>query len=114
MANCGVPQKTSLTRLPFPGPLQFANLAQHEIALQSTDAEDEENSVQVVDLMLEGPGQQVVRFPFKPITLEILGANFYFGSARDFLPDVGQTQTALLFKNLSFLAHHLRIDQGNL
>ena len=90
MANCGVPQKTSLTRLPVPGPLQFANLAQHEIALQRTDAEDEENSVQVVDFMLEGPGQQVVRFPFKPVTLEILSADFYFGGARDLLPNVGQ------------------------
>ncbi len=103
MANCGVPQKTSLiARLPFPGSLQFADLAQHEIALQRTDAEDEENSVQVVDLMLEGASQQLVGFPFKPIALQILGAYFDLRGARDFLPNVGQAETALLLDR-SFL-----------
>ena len=55
--------------LPVPGSLQLANLAQHKIALERTDAEDEENSVQVVNLMLKGTGQQVIGFAFYPIPL---------------------------------------------
>ena len=57
-------QPSTIPRLPFSGSLQLANLAQHKIALERTDAEDEENSVQVVDLMLKGAGQQVIGFTF--------------------------------------------------
>src|SRR5580704_3733990 len=70
MANCGVPQKTSLiARLPFPRTLQLADLAQDEIALESADAEDEEYPVEMVDFMLEGASQQVVGVTFKPVAL---------------------------------------------
>jgi len=43
--------------LPFPGSLQLAYLAQHKIALERTDAEDEEDPVQMVDFVLKRAGQ---------------------------------------------------------
>jgi hypothetical protein len=58
-----------MARLPFSSPLEFADFAQHKIPLQSTDAKDEENSVEVVNLMLKGAGQQVIGLSFKPFSL---------------------------------------------
>src|SRR5271168_227389 len=66
-ANCGVPQKTNFTALPLASLLQLADAALDQIALQGTDPEDEQDAIQVIDLVLKGPGQQlfaVVLAPF--------------------------------------------------
>src|SRR6202167_3429614 len=100
--------------LPFPGSLQLADLAQHKIALERTDAEDEENPIQVIDFMLKGARQQLVGFPFKPIALHILGAYFDLRGASDFLANIRQAETALLLEYFPFFGDHLGIDQGDL
>src|ERR1700677_1712419 len=99
--------------LPVSRSLQFADLAHRKIALKRTDAEDEEYPVQMVDFMLKGAGQEVIRVALKPVAAHILGPYFDLRGASNLLPNIGKAETAFLLVYLSFARHDLRIDQDN-
>src|SRR5271170_4870496 len=98
-ANCGVPQKTSfivgsLGALPLASLLQFANAALNEVALQGADSEDEQDAVEVIDLVLKSPCQQLLSIVVAPLAIERLGTDLDDRCARDLLVDVWQAEAA--------------------
>ena len=84
-----------LGALPLAGFLQLADLAQDEIALQRADAEDEEDAVEVIDLMLEGTRQQLFAFESRTTRRRSSWAlTLTFGARDDLLANVGQAEAA--------------------
>src|SRR5580698_3889893 len=95
-ANCGVPQKTSfkrppvsvMGRLPLAFALQLANLAQVQVALERAHAKDEQDSVQVIDLMLHGAREQFFAVHLVPFAVLVLRADAHPGRAHHLLANV--------------------------
>src|SRR5215469_15327399 len=110
-AKRGVPQKTSFTALPPTFALHLADFAEDHVALQPAHAEDEQRSVQVVDLMLEGARQQFLAVHFEPFAVFVLRADLHLGAADDLLPDFGETQAAFLLVLSALLEGDLRVHQ---
>src|SRR6266567_7715877 len=111
-AKRGVPQKTNLTELPRALALHLANFAQRHVALQPAHAEDEQHAVEVVDLVLEGAGQQFVAVHLKPFAVCVLRTDFHFEGTDDLFTDLGKAEAAFLFVLLALLEDDLRIDQN--
>ncbi len=86
-ANCGVPQNTTrlgaITPYHSPERLQLANLPQRQIALQLAQPKNKQHPVQVIDLMLKRPRQQLLALHFKPLALHILRPHLRTFAARD-------------------------------
>src|SRR6185312_4005760 len=121
-ANPGVPQKTSLNRVAAPviktSPCAFvlhlADLAQIQAAFQRAHAEDEQNSVQVIDLVLKGARQQFLAIHLEPLALLVLRAHLHPGRALHLLTNIGKAQTALFFVLFAFFVRDRRIDEDQL
>src|ERR1017187_4559280 len=101
-ANCGVPQKTSLTDLPCAFALHLADPAQGQVALQTAHAKDKQHSVQVVNLVLKTTRKQRFAVHLKPLSLLILGAHAHLGRPHYLLVDVRETEAAFFFVLLAF------------
>src|SRR3954452_95466 len=86
-ANCGVPRKMvriglrgrhdarSRGLFPFPGFDQLLDLAFDQVPFQRTDVGNEQDSVEVIDLVLHRARQQILASSLEPLAFEILGAN---------------------------------------
>jgi hypothetical protein len=100
--------------LPLAVFLHFANLAQKQIALQRAYAKDEEDSIEMIDLMLKGSRQQFVSIHFKPLSLNILSADAHLFGSRHPFTNLRQAQAALLLILLALFVNNLGIDENNL
>src|SRR5208282_220928 len=97
--------------LPGAFALHPANLAEIEAALESAHAEDEQDAVKMVDLMLEGAGQQLLAIHLEPLALLVLRAHADLCGAHYLLANIRKAQAALLFVLLAFAHDDLRIDE---
>ena len=68
----------------------------------------------MIDLVLKGAREQIVRLALDPFSFDILSANLYFRRARDLLADVGKTEAAFFFVLLAFAKDDFRIDEYDL
>src|SRR5271170_1783509 len=114
-AKEGVPQKTSfIARLPLASLLHLANPAQDQVALECAHAAEKKNTVEVVDLVLEGASEQLGTVQLGPFAFEVLCAHSYLRGTRNLLADLRKTQAALFFVLLPFAENDLGVNQNNL
>src|SRR5215469_896774 len=113
-ANRGVPQKTSFTVLPFSFALQLADLAHSPVALESAHAEDEQDAVEVIDLVLECAREKFFAVHLEPFAVLVLGADFYLCRALHLFADFGKAEAAFFFVLLAFAEGDLGIDEHEL
>src|SRR5215471_8917617 len=57
-ANAGVPKKTTSMALPLAGALQLSNATRDHVALQAAQPVEKQQSVEVVDFVMEGAREQ--------------------------------------------------------
>src|SRR5271170_1119227 len=112
-ANCGVPQRTSFIALPLASLLQLADAPLDEVALQRAHAEDEEDAVKMVDLMLKGPRQQFLGVVGAPFPDSSRRSHLHDRRTRNLLMNVWQAQATLFGILLALLEGDFRIDEHN-
>src|SRR5579863_3535481 len=113
-ANCGVPQKTSFTALPRAFALHLANLAQRQIPFQGAHAKDKQHPIEMVDLVLKCPREQLFAVHLEPLALFILRSNAYLGRTRNLLANLRKTQAAFFLVLFPFAKDDLGIDEHQL
>src|SRR5579864_3875963 len=89
---------------PLAGAHQLFDFALDQVTLERAHVADKKPAVQVVDLMQESTGEQVVARFFKPVPFHILRADSNNIGARDVLAEVGQAEAAFLAVLLAFTA----------
>src|ERR1700733_5919181 len=93
---------------------QLLHLANHQVPLQSAQAVNKQNSVQMIDLMLKRPRQQLFAFNLEPFALHILGPHLDLCGAGNLLANLRQTQASFFFNLFSLARDDRRIDEPNL
>ena len=67
----------------------------------------------MIDLVQEGPGEEILAFDFEDFAFYILGADHgFFGTAHGF-PEAGNAETALFSGLLALFLDDFRIDQND-
>src|SRR5260370_1772175 len=100
--------------LPLAELLQLLDLADDEVAFQATQAVDEEDAVEVVDLVLHGAGEKLFTFDLEPVSVDILRADLDLGGAMDLLANLGEAEATLFFELLALALDDLGIDEDEL
>src|ERR1019366_5086637 len=115
-ANCGVPQNTRsiMGALPFALLDQLADLAFHNVSLQSADVADIELAVEMVGFVHQRARQQFFSAYLDGFTFHILRARGNRAWPRHLLAEFGQTQTALVGSETPFSVDDLGVDQHDL
>src|SRR5579863_7192926 len=94
---------------PFAGLLQLLDFALDQIAFQRAQMIDEEDSVQVIDLVQESTGEQVLATDFESLAFDISGAHDGFFGAAHRLAKAGYAEASLFAGLLAFLRDHFGI-----
>ena len=81
--------------------LQLLDPAQDQIPLQPAQPFDEQNPIQMVDLMLHAPSQQLRAFDLEALAVHILRPHLHPLRARHLLANIRQAQAALLLHRLA-------------
>src|SRR5467141_5073051 len=125
-ANEGVPQKTiriinplrppsgRLRHLPlalFPELLDFPS---DQVALEHAEVLQKKNSIQVINLMAEGPRQQVFTTNFELLALGILRFDGHKLRPQHVATKSGNREAAFFFANFAFGVNNLRIREHDL
>ena len=73
----------------------------NQLPLQPAQVVDKQDAMQVIDLVLQGPGQQLLTLYFKELSLYVLRAHLHPGGPMYLLANFRQAQAAFLFELLA-------------
>src|SRR6202034_4357631 len=93
--------------------LLFFPLAQRGAALEDTQVVDEQLAVQMIDLVLEAPGEEVGALDFERLPVAVERADDDACGAVDVAVYLGDRETALFSPCRAFLEEYLGVDEGD-
>src|ERR1700737_2988798 len=103
------PRSDARFPLPLAGLHQLADLAFHEIALQSADVADVQLAVQMIGLVQEGASQQIFAGLLEPLSIHVLRPDHHLAGTRHRLPKLGNAEAAFVLGVAAFGANDFRI-----
>ncbi len=98
--------------IPVPGFYAFVNLSPNEPPLQATEVLDEQTTVQVIDLVIEGACQEPLPLEGPHPTIEIHRLDDAPVRAPDFFREPREAQAAFLLEIFTCRLQNPRVDQN--
>src|SRR6187399_86230 len=107
----GSRRKRCARALPLSRTLQLPDFSDDEIALHAAEVVEEQLAVEMIDLVLKGPGEKSRTFHNPLRARPVLGANNRLGRSRHRGIEPRNAEATLFFELHALTLHELRIDE---